>query len=167
MTPLPGTDQTASSAKSPRSASPSLRAKASKIRRTIASFSAAGTALFPAGDESVDMAALRVAERSGRDEPSHLVRIVVLDRGFEMLALGCRLAQLTAQPAEEAHGCLVGHPPQAIRRSVLRGLVGRLGGRRRFGVILSLRFLIGEAVRAQTVRETRHPVGPAAFVTRL
>src|SRR6187397_2110236 len=166
MTPRPGTDHTASSAKSPRCASASLRAKASKIRRTIASFSAAGTALFPPGDEPVDVAALRVGERRGRDEPSHLVGVVVLDRGFEMLALRCRLAQLTAQPAEEAHGGLVGHPPQAIRRSVFRGLVSRFGGGR-LGVVLRLRLLVGEAVRAQTVREARHPVCPAAFVARL
>src|SRR5262245_27192804 len=99
MTPCPGTDQTASSAKSPRRASPSLRAKASKIRRTIAYFSAPGTALLPPCNEALDVTALCVGERCGGDEPSHLVRIVVRDRGFEMLALGCRLAELTAQPA--------------------------------------------------------------------
>src|SRR6188474_2929387 len=145
MTPRPGTDHTASSAKSPRSASPSLRAKASKIRRTIASFSVAATTRLPAGDEAVDVAALRVGERGSCDETSHLLRIVVVDRSLEVLALRCRLAELSAQPAEEAHGGLVGHAPQAIARarSVFRGLVGRLVRRlgvgrlgvRRFGVV--------------------------------
>src|SRR6188768_3822680 len=168
MTPRPGTDHSASSAKSPRSASPSLRANASKIRRTIASFSAAGTALFPPSDQSVDVTALCVRERRGGDEPSHLVRIVVLDRCLEMLALGSGLAQLAAQPAKKAHSCLVGHPRQASarRRSVFGGLVGRLDGGC-FGVVLRLCVLVGEAVRAQTVREARHPVGPTALVAWL
>src|SRR6186713_3255960 len=117
MMPRPGTDHSASSAKSPRSASPSLRANASKMRRTIASFSGAATTLLPAGDEAVDVAALRVAERRGCHETSHLLRIVVLDRSLEVLALRCRLAELSAQPAEEAHGGLVGHAPQAIART--------------------------------------------------
>src|SRR4029078_1361024 len=125
MTPRPGTDQTAPSEKSPRSRSPPLLANASKIRRTIASFSAAGTALFPPSDQSVDVTALCVRERRGGTEPSHLVRIVVLDRCLEMLALGSGLAQLAAQPAKKAHSCLVGHPRQASARprAVFRGAV--------------------------------------------
>ena len=58
-----GRVQTASSAKRPRSAKPSFRANASKIRRTIASFSAAATPLLPAGDEAVDVSPLGVGER--------------------------------------------------------------------------------------------------------
>ena len=78
MTPCPGTDQTASSAKRPRSASPSFRANASKIRRTIASLSAAAMAVLPARDQAVDMSALGIAERRERDEASHFSRVVVL-----------------------------------------------------------------------------------------
>src|SRR5512145_2706649 len=109
MAPRPGTVQTASSAKRPRSASPSLRAKASKIFRTISSFSAAGTTLLPARDEALDMAPLRRRERDQLDEPSNLRGVVVCDRGFQMLTLRSRLLELPAQPAQQAHRCLVGH----------------------------------------------------------
>src|SRR6478672_1806027 len=114
MIPRPGTDQTASSAKSPRRARPSLRANASKIRRTIASFSAAGMAVLPTRDQALDMPALRVRKRRERDEPPHLGRVVVLDRGLEVLALRSGLAQLPAEPAQQAHGGLVRHAEQAI-----------------------------------------------------
>src|SRR5262245_24809698 len=113
MAPRPGTDQTASSAKRPRSASPSFRANASKILRTIASFSGAATTGLPARDEAVDMPTLRLGEGSECDESASLCGIVVLDRGLEMLALRRRLLRLTAEPAEEAHGGLVRHAAQA------------------------------------------------------
>src|SRR5512134_2927027 len=118
MTPLPGTDQTASSANSPRSASPSFRANASKMRRTIASFSAADTTLLPAVDEPLDVKSLRLAERRLPDETAHLLRIVVQHGRFEMLPLGSRLAQLAAQPAQEAHRCRVGHAGRLDDRDV-------------------------------------------------
>ena len=60
------------------------------------------------------MAALRVGERGEGDETAHLRGIVVLDRSLEMLALGCGLAQLPAEPAKETHRGLVRHPEQAI-----------------------------------------------------
>src|ERR1700675_2756495 len=109
MTPRPGTLQTASSAKSPRSAKPSFRANASKIRRTVASFSAAGTALLPAGDETLDVSSLGLGEGDHRDEPRGFGGIVVRDGGLEVLALGSWLAELPAKPAQQAHRCLVGH----------------------------------------------------------
>src|SRR5687768_6054882 len=114
MIPRPGTHQTASSAKSPRSARPSFRAKASKIFVTTPALRAADTPLLPAGDETVHMAPLRVREGGEADEAAHLVGVVVEDRGLQMLALRCRLAKLSPQPAHEAHGCLIGH---AIRLS--------------------------------------------------
>src|SRR4029453_4006690 len=104
MAPRPGTDQTASSAKSPRRARPSLRANASKIRRTIAAFSAAGTAGLPPRDQALAVPTLSLGERSEPHEPPHLGRVVVLDRGLEVLALRSGLAQLWAEPAKEAEG---------------------------------------------------------------
>jgi hypothetical protein len=43
------------------------------------------------------MPALRVRERGEPDEASHLGRVVVLDRGLQVLALRSRLAQLSAE----------------------------------------------------------------------
>ena len=60
------------------------------------------------------MPALRVRERSERDEPTHLRWVVVLDSSLEVLALRSRLAQLTMEPAEKAHGGLIRHAEQAI-----------------------------------------------------
>jgi hypothetical protein len=95
-----------------------LRANASKIWRTIASFSAAATAGLPALDEAVDVPTLRVGEWCEGDEPAHLCGIVVLNGRLEMLALGNRLAQLPAEPAKEAHCGLVRHAEQAIAARV-------------------------------------------------
>jgi len=55
------------------------------------------------------MAALRVGELEAFDEEARLGRVVVLDRCLEVLALGRGLAQLSAQPAEKAHACLIAH----------------------------------------------------------
>src|SRR4249920_640642 len=109
MTPLPGTLHTASSAQSPRRAKPSLREKASKIRRTIASFSAAGTPLLPAGDEAVHVSPLGRGKWDQHDEPAGLGRVVIGHGGLEVLALRDRLAELPMQPAQQAHRRLVGH----------------------------------------------------------
>jgi len=96
------------------------------------------------------MMALRVAERRQRHEPAHLGGVVVLDCRLEVLALRCRLAQLSTQPAEKAHGCLVRHAEQAIRRSLVRGL-GRLLGVAGVGSVRPC-VLVGEAVRAEAAR---------------
>src|SRR5688500_15186548 len=98
MTPRPGTDQTASSAKSPRRASPSFLANASKIRWTIAAFSAADTALLPAGDQSLDVPALGIGERGESDEAARFLGVVVRDCRLEVLALRRGLAELAPQP---------------------------------------------------------------------
>src|SRR5262249_31146767 len=97
----------------------------SKILWTIAAFSAAATPRLPAGDEPVDMSTLGLREGGECDEAPHLLLVVILDGRLEVLALGCRLAQLPAQPAKEAHGGLIRHAAQAIvaRASVLGGLV--------------------------------------------
>src|SRR5919109_3996593 len=120
IAPPPGTVQTASSANRPRSASPSLRAKASKILRTRASFSGAATRLLPARDQPLDMLALRLREVHARDQSARLVRIVVRDRGLEMLAQRRRLAELSSQPSQETHSRLALQRLQPIRVPVCR-----------------------------------------------
>ncbi len=50
------------------------------------------------------MMPLRVVERHLIDNSTRLRRIIVGDRGFETLALGRRLTQLAAQPAEQRDG---------------------------------------------------------------
>src|ERR687898_2031674 len=129
MTPRPGTDQTASSANSPRRASPSFLANASKIRRTIAAFSAADTALLPAGDESLDVPALGVRERGECDEAARFVWVVVRDGCLEVLTLWRGLAELSPQPPQQAHGCLIRHGGQAIL-GVIKASPPRPGRRR-------------------------------------
>src|SRR5581483_12190601 len=107
----------ASSAKRPRSVNPSRRANASKMRRTAASFSSLavlavlGTAagLLPAVDQALDVTALRLGEVEPVEQPPRLPRVVVRDRSLEVLAERRRLAKLAAQPAQQAHGCLVRH----------------------------------------------------------
>jgi hypothetical protein len=48
---------------------------------------------------------LLVAELEAGEETASLGDVVVLDRGFEVLAHRDRLPQLPPQPAEEAHLC--------------------------------------------------------------
>lgn len=55
------------------------------------------------------MPPLCVGERDQHHDAARLRRIVVRDRGLETLAYRCRLSELTTQPAEQAHRCLVGH----------------------------------------------------------
>jgi hypothetical protein len=55
------------------------------------------------------MTTLRVREGDEHDEPARLGRVVVRDGRLEMLAHRCRLAELAAKPAEQAHRGLVGH----------------------------------------------------------
>ena len=55
------------------------------------------------------MSSLTGRERDQREEPTRLGGIVVGNRGFEVLTLRSRLAKLPAQPAQQAHRCLVGH----------------------------------------------------------
>jgi len=55
------------------------------------------------------MASLRGAERDRPEEAPCLGRIVVRDRGLEVLALRCRLAELSPEPAKQAYSRLVGH----------------------------------------------------------
>jgi hypothetical protein len=115
MTPRPGTDQTASSANSPRSASPSFLANASKILWTIAAFSAADTTALPALDEPFDVATLSVRERRPVDESAHLLGIIVENGGLEVLALWRGLTELPPKPAQKTHRGLIGH---AVRLAV-------------------------------------------------
>jgi MoxR-like ATPase len=65
--------------------------------------------LFPAGDEPLDVAALRLGERDPRDDTARLRWVVVLDRRLEVLPKRHRLAELPAQPTEQAYRGLVGH----------------------------------------------------------
>src|SRR3990172_6654871 len=109
MMPRPGTVHTASSANRPRRAKPSLRANASKIRRTSASFSAAATSLLPARDQALDVAPLCVGERDQPEQPAGFARVVVGHCGFEVLTQWCGLTELPAQPTPQAHRRLVGH----------------------------------------------------------
>ena len=60
------------------------------------------------------MSALGIAERRNRDETTNLARIVVRDRGLEVLALRCRLPELPSQPTQQAHCRLIRHAAQAI-----------------------------------------------------
>jgi len=53
----------------------------------------------------LDVPTLVGGEREAGDDPSGLRRVVVLDRGLEMLANLARLGELPSQPAEEAHLC--------------------------------------------------------------
>src|SRR5262245_36319040 len=107
----PGTRQTASSAKSPRSAKLSLRSKAPKSRRTTSALRslAAPTRRLPAVDQPGHVAALRVGELEAVEQPPRLVRVVVRHRRLEALPERRRLAQLPAKPAEQADGRLIGH----------------------------------------------------------
>ena len=114
MTPSPGTVQTASGANRSRSGKPSLRANASKIRRTTASLAAVRTARLPLVDQTLHVPALRVGEREQLDQPPGLGRVVVRNRGLEPLALRRRLPQLSAEPAQEAYGGLIGHRPLTL-----------------------------------------------------
>src|SRR5689334_1470303 len=114
MIPSPGTTQVASRAKTSRSASPRFCAKASKMRRTSASFSARPIlrlpARGPAVDQPFDVPALRLSEVEQRDQPPRLVGVVVGDCRLEVLPLGRRLPQLPAQPAKEADRLLIHRP---------------------------------------------------------
>src|SRR4029079_17227593 len=113
MVPSPGTIHTASGAKRSRRAKPCFCANAPKIRRTTSSFAArwlaTATASLPLVDQPPDVIPLRGGEVEDREQAPRLGRVVVRDRGLEMLALRRRLAQLPAQPAEKAHRRLVGH----------------------------------------------------------
>jgi hypothetical protein len=50
------------------------------------------------------MPKLRIAERHSLDDPAGLPRIVVRDRGFQVLALWRLHTELAAKPAEERNG---------------------------------------------------------------
>ena len=56
------------------------------------------------------MPALRRGEVEQAEQAPRLGRVVVRDRGLEVLALRGRLAKLPTQPTEEAHRGLLGHP---------------------------------------------------------
>ena len=111
------------------------------------------------------MSALDIAEWRERDESSHFARIVVLDGRLEMLALRRGLAQLSPQPTQQAHGCLIRHAAQAIavRASVFGVLVEWLV-RVRLGRGLCL---VGQAVCAEPIRKPCHPPHLVPLVTRL
>src|ERR671918_1239673 len=109
ITPRPGTVQVASVAKRPRSAKPSFRENASKMLLTSASLPAFDTRFLPAGDEPVDVTALRFRERELCDEPARLRRVVVLDGRLQVLSERRRLPELPAKPAAQADRGLVDH----------------------------------------------------------
>jgi hypothetical protein len=80
----------------------------------MASFSVSATTGLPAFDKAVDVPALCIREGYECNEPAHLGGVVVLDRRLEVLALRGRLAQLSAEPAQEAYCGLIRHAEQAI-----------------------------------------------------
>jgi hypothetical protein len=86
-----------------------LRANASKIRRTTAAFSAAGTAALPLVDQALDVPPLRLGEVEPLEHAARLCGVVVRDGRLEMLALRRGLTKLPAQPTEEAHRRLLAH----------------------------------------------------------
>ena len=49
----------------------------------------------------LDVTALSVVERELREQTARLRRVVVLDRGLQVLAHRRRLAELTPEPAEQ------------------------------------------------------------------
>jgi hypothetical protein len=71
--------------------------------------STAPTRFLPAVDQPLDVAALSVAEGEAGEQPARLVWVVVRHSGLEMLAFWRWLAQLAAEPAEQADRRLVGH----------------------------------------------------------
>src|SRR2546423_9139855 len=69
---------------------------------------------LPGVEQLLHVPPLLVAELEAGQETASLADVVVLDRGFEVLAHRDRLPQLSPQPAEEAH----------LRRFHQRGLGG-------------------------------------------
>ena len=68
------------------------------------------------------MAALRGREVEAVEQAPDLGRVVVRDRGLEVLANGQRLGQLAPQPAQERHGRRGRHVAEATpsaRRSLV------------------------------------------------
>src|SRR5262249_46615194 len=61
-----------------------------------------GEVTLPFVEQPLDVPTLFVRERVARDDTPRFGRIVVLDRRLEVLAEHVRLAQLPAQPAEQA-----------------------------------------------------------------
>ena len=118
------------------------------------------------------MVALGIREREARQESSDFLRVVGGDRCFEPLAERRRLAKLAAEPAEQAYGCLVGHPQAGYPsgghrfrepgRRVMRGGLD-LGGTKIQAVVTDgSADVIGEARR-----ETPRDGGPKAVVGEL
>ena len=104
--------------------------------------SGVGTARLPLVDQALDVPALRLGEVEQLEQPPRLGRVVVRDRRLEVLALRRRLAQLAAEPAQEAHGGLIGHRALTLlgwtrssrsRAAATSGATGRAArrGRRR------------------------------------
>jgi hypothetical protein len=61
--------------------------------------------LFPGVDEGEDVPSLRLGESHLQDEPARLRGVVVLDGSLEVLAERDGLAELPAEPAEQADPC--------------------------------------------------------------
>ena len=92
---------------------------ADALRRTafdVLVLSGAGTPLVsvpcgllaaPAVEHVLHVLTLRDRERRPGKQAANLVRVVVHDRGFEMLATGQRLPQLPSQPAQQADTKLI------------------------------------------------------------
>jgi thiol-disulfide isomerase/thioredoxin len=66
-----------------------------------------GEHALPLDEEGLDVAPLCLGERGPGDEATHLGHVAVLDGSLEVLALGGRLTELTADPAAEADPGLV------------------------------------------------------------
>ena len=82
---------------------------------------AASRAPLPLVEQPLDVAALGRRELELRDDPARLGGVVVLDRGLEPLAERLGLAQLPAQPAQQARRCaarLTGLSAQTASRLV-------------------------------------------------
>jgi len=104
--------------------------------------------------------ALRLRERETGDQPAYLAGIVARDGGLQPFPKRSRLPELTAEPSEEAHGCLVRHSPSGY--IVLKGGLD-LGGTKIQAVVTDG----GAEVLAQARRETPLTGGPKAVVREL
>ena len=76
----------------------------------------ASASFLPAVEQPGDVVPLRLGEVHPVKQAARLERIVVRDCRFEVLAQRRRFAQLPAQPAEEAHACLIHHRAGRLQR---------------------------------------------------
>jgi hypothetical protein len=78
---------------------PASRVERAAFHRALG---AVGLLALPGVEHLVDVLALRPRERCVGEQAARFGRVVVLDRGLEVLAAGKRLAQLAPEPAKQA-----------------------------------------------------------------